>query len=631
MPRTYKRKRVPILSGNNDYDASAYVDIPVVFEIDLIGTNAQVFRYRFHNDSTTQLRTVRVQKVGNASGSFGDATVTTDSYVNAERILTLAFSNSVEQITFMGKPVLYNQAWRTDKKLKNFDPAPKQPDGSDDPRHLQVHYVRYYKNNDIDEAYWIDVELIDKMEILATQAQEYTYKLRWPTAEEYAEMGGDDFGEVVDDEDDPYEPIIGFCPTEDENGNPIALLGVEFGENGKPVDVRLDPFQNICNVGGGDNAFMIGGFAPQISNRIFNTELSTDGGTNWEANSATKADVEAAARVIIYGDGIWMVIANGLGNLAFTSSDGRTWTPIVPPTNSATVGCFGSIKNKDDQIENVFLFANNDGFIYRSINKGLTWSLVKQINSFCTYFGFINGKFYLGTGDDFDSDIAYPFLWTSVDGINWTDREKIFTGIDIAPRSEGGTGYITGMARRPETKNAQNQITSPELWVLSGAANTRLAIATSSNGISWSGGTIISQDISAVGGFQPSICYSKTTKLFITCGHRNFPDSATGIILTSSDAASWTKVFELPTSGSGTGQSISDLEIVASLSAGGKIVVAGFHAGSETGFKLIGKTVNSLDGGLTWNDVPNNFNSSQSACQIQSIATGKAAKTSVPT
>jgi len=257
-----KRKRVPILSGDGDFDPNNYVDIPVIAEIDLLGSLAQVFRYRFHNDSTTQLRTVRVQKVGSAKGTFGNAAVSKEQYCNVERILTMAFTSPVELPIFRGKPVLGNYAWRTDKKFKNFDPAPKQPDGSDDPAHLQVHYVRFYKNNDLDESFWVDTELIDKIELLATNAQGYVYRLRWPTAEEYAEMAGDqDFGQIADDDDDPYQPIIGFCPTEDANGNPIALLGIEFGEDGNPLPTRTDPFQNICNIGSGDAVIFFPNFS----------------------------------------------------------------------------------------------------------------------------------------------------------------------------------------------------------------------------------------------------------------------------------------------------------------------------------------------------------------------------------
>lgn len=246
MARLLKRKRVPILSddgaGGIDYDRDAYVDMPVITEIDLVGSLGQEFRYRFRNDSETKLRTVNVKKVGHATGaSFEGATVTLDQFARVERIKTIAFTNPLDIPEG-------NKAWQTDKKLNNADPPPKQYDGADEPRHLKVHYVRFYKDNDIDGSVWADSELIDQLSLLGTNAQEFVYRLRWPTAEQYAEMAGDEkFGQPVDDEDDPYKPIIGFCPAN------LALLAVELDvDSGDPLPTRMDPFQNICNVGSGD-------------------------------------------------------------------------------------------------------------------------------------------------------------------------------------------------------------------------------------------------------------------------------------------------------------------------------------------------------------------------------------------
>jgi len=233
MARLLKRKRIPILSGDDQYDPDNYVDIPVIAEITIIGSQGQEFHYRFTNDSTTQLRTVRIKKVGNATGEFGpDVNISLDTYVNAERIQTMAFSNSVEMLNEKAQSASFNQAWRTDKKFKNQDPAPKQPDGSDDPAHLKVHYVRYYRNNDPGESRWIDVELIDQMELKATNAQEYTFKLRHPTPDDYALMAeeagvanSEKFGQPVEsDTSDPYQPILGFCD------QTLQLLDVEFVE-----------------------------------------------------------------------------------------------------------------------------------------------------------------------------------------------------------------------------------------------------------------------------------------------------------------------------------------------------------------------------------------------------------------
>lgn len=312
VDRTYKRKRVPILSGDNEYDPDSYVDVPVIVEMELTGSRGQEFRYRFRNDSGVQSRSVNVKKVGGVTGEFvANADVSLDLYVNAERIKTMAFHGNLDD----------GKAWQTNKKLKNLDPAPKQPDGSNEPRHLKVHYVRFYRDNDVDSTMWLDLEYMDQLDVLASLAQEWGFKFRHATAEQYADMGGDPkYGRTVDDDDDPYKPMVGFCRPS------LELLPVELGEDGKPVPVRLDPLRNIVNVGG--------------FRRAYYCAVEADGGMMWSSADGKnwfsyQGPLTAGAFDVMYGNGMWIMIGNAyqsdevfVTGYSIKSTDLFTWETV---------------------------------------------------------------------------------------------------------------------------------------------------------------------------------------------------------------------------------------------------------------------------------------------------------------
>ena len=276
MSRDYRRKRVPILSGDGT-ETGDYVDIPVIYEMTIKGSRGQDYRYRFQNSSVGKGRTVVVSKVGATTGSFEDESTVTDksSFVNAERTRTIPFTSALDEL----------QPWETDKKLKNLDPAPKQPDGSDDPRHKEVHYVRFYKNNDLTGSTWMTTEMIDQVTLKGSRGQDFGFKLKHPTAGEYADLGGDGFGVVVTD-DDPYKPIVGWVDLS------APLLPVEYDDDGKPLATKTDPWQNIVNVSGGTYLMITFGWQdgaygpiPETCYAIFPDETVLDPGVECSVNT----------------------------------------------------------------------------------------------------------------------------------------------------------------------------------------------------------------------------------------------------------------------------------------------------------------------------------------------------------
>lgn len=345
VSRVLKRKRIPILGGSltkqpgwldpgdeGRYNGK-YIEIPVIFEMDLLGSRGQEFRYRFRNDAAAELRTFHLTKVGGARGEFdGDepVAVSLSKYVNAERPETIAFTGNLES----------GLAWRTDKRLRNLDPAPKQPDGSNDPRHARVHYVRFYRDNDPDKT-WIDVEAIDEIVFLGSRGQEYHYKLRWPTAAQYNEAYGDPFGTIKDDDKDPYKPMIGYC-------NPsFSLLDVEFDPDDPdiPLPARTDAFQNIVNVKGSRQGIFLAGDG-------FGKLYASRDGLNW-SRTQTEMGEGIGNSPPVYANGQW--ILGGFAYLSqslsvgqlWSSIDGFNWTKEAASTDESIIGYGAAYQNVD--------------------------------------------------------------------------------------------------------------------------------------------------------------------------------------------------------------------------------------------------------------------------------------------
>lgn len=139
-----------------------------------------------------------------------------------------SLSLSVERIDEFNIKDMPSQGQESTFILTNTDPPPIQPDGSNNPSHEKVHYVRYFPDNDSQRQISIDVELIDelKIKVMADQAQEWIYYIRHP-----------EIGDVINDPSVPYVVTKGYC-------DPSLELAPETSE-----PIRLDPFQNIVRIG----------------------------------------------------------------------------------------------------------------------------------------------------------------------------------------------------------------------------------------------------------------------------------------------------------------------------------------------------------------------------------------------
>ncbi len=225
--RTLKRKRIIL---DPDDKENSYVDIPVVAQMQIVGSLGQLFKYKIVNDSTNTTRQVREQEVKAARINDDVIEYDDDVSIKVERIKQLRILGSRGQIFKY--------------KLKNEDPAPRTPEecleGDDEEafHHEKVRYVRYYKDNDTEEDLWIDVEQIELMRMLGTNGQIFKFRL-----------ANEEAGDPVDpeDDDDPYlrteEGVtVGFCSDE------LELMPEEAEDSGVDPPWRLDPWQNIVNI-----------------------------------------------------------------------------------------------------------------------------------------------------------------------------------------------------------------------------------------------------------------------------------------------------------------------------------------------------------------------------------------------
>jgi hypothetical protein len=145
----------------------------------------------------------------------------------------------VERIeNFMVKTVA-EQAQERRLIVTNLDPPPILPDGTNDPAHNKVHYVRYYQNNDPNTDTWVDVEFIDDLKVIvaAEQYQEWRLILRQ-----------EELGDLVDDPSVNYGPItVGTCD--------MSLPTGQGEASGIDPPYRFDPFLNIIQFNEGATSY----------------------------------------------------------------------------------------------------------------------------------------------------------------------------------------------------------------------------------------------------------------------------------------------------------------------------------------------------------------------------------------
>jgi hypothetical protein len=229
-------KRLVDPSDPNPNNPTNYIDIPVIVDIWFKDANkAQRYKRTFNNSKALNARTVHTHTVKNQSlDAGGKFTADDTNTVDVERIDKLTIKNA---------------DWHSTWSLHNQDPAPLL--APSDPAydatlngHNKTHVVRYNKDNknDPNSTPWVDVELVDILEMKGAKKQRGGH-----TQVRAYHIGGNDPGVALNDATDPFNPTWGDITFHDTLG---VTLPVDT--NGNPDPVRLDPFQNIVNINWGD-------------------------------------------------------------------------------------------------------------------------------------------------------------------------------------------------------------------------------------------------------------------------------------------------------------------------------------------------------------------------------------------
>lgn len=265
----------------------------------------------------------------------------------------------------------------------------------------------------------------------------------------------------------------------DLSGAPIADGAPLTASNWRKIDTTTDPSLNPLvaywvkgELASGDsgssgsgsgaplfNQLVVGGKASTNRGATKNLWFSDDAGSTWTGQtiSADFGFRESTIDYIAYGNGTYVAVGKNQGgsnpaNAIYSTDDGQTWTGLPMSPTNGDANAFGH------QMKGI-VYANNL-FVAASVKHGLKYS-TDGIN--WTYGAYTengnsgnygNGTTYECESVDYVNNtfISLFAVWsgqagfkidTSTDGMNWTRRSTILTGLWWSP-SRIGTAYGNG-------------------------------------------------------------------------------------------------------------------------------------------------------------------------------------------
>ena len=151
--------------------------------------------------------------------------------------------------------------------------------------------------------------------------------------------------------------------------------------------ISLKSFFSIASLSA-DTAWIV---ANGTNGSIYNT---TDGGLSW-IEQLTANGMLFSVRFFDSNNGVCIGDGNNVQAEIYTTSDGgTTWTP-VPSSNIPVLNSEGFIPANSWVVDNTIWAPTNGGSLYKSTNRGLTWSatggVVNTGGSYCAFKDTSNG------------------------------------------------------------------------------------------------------------------------------------------------------------------------------------------------------------------------------------------------
>jgi hypothetical protein len=312
--------------------------------------------------------------------------------------------------------------------------------------------------------------------------------------------------------------------------------------------------------GRGATVFTSNGYSVAYANNLWvavgeggNTIATSVDGINWTGRGASA--ITETARGVAYGNGLWVASGNGGNNFA-TSTNGTTWTGRMSTMFSSST-LFNVTGNSVRYGNGLWVAGGYGAHTIATSTDGITWTgrgrTIFSTQSFGVAYGqvFITKPTYVAVGEGTNT------LVTSTNGTNWRRTyvqpfNTPLAGYSIAwngvmwiagsgsPNGNGSfasseDGIIWTTATSSSMTTSINGIaygkdgSGAGLWVAVGSGGN--AIATSSNGTTWTG-----RSISMLSPGH-SVAYGKDTSgngLWVAVG------SGGNTIATSTDGLTWT-------------------------------------------------------------------------------------------
>lgn len=263
-----------------------------------------------------------------------------------------------------------------------------------------------------------------------------------------------------------------------------------------------------------DTAFIAMYGTGATGNKILKT---VNGGTSW-ASVKTAAGSESFFNVVhFFNDNDGLVMGDpqaGYFEIYLTANGGTNWTRVASSAIPTPLAGEYGITGLCTAVGNTFWFTTNKGRVYKSTDKGATWSVVTFYSGTYTTNadiafdeGALNGIIQTGLSDASSNPMGNKMYSTTNGGTNWTEITSTYTG----------NFYTSGISSVPGQANTFISVGADFETPLMGASKTI------DGGLTWneiaqyySAFQMISVDmVSATKGYAGTFCGETTQGMFV--------------------------------------------------------------------------------------------------------------------